>query len=60
MNNRKWPRTLNEAFPNTVEYSCSIERPRPKGWMSLSRLVVWFLVGSFITMLIRNLFNPLA
>lgn len=27
MNTRKHPRTMNEAFPNTVEYACSIDRP---------------------------------
>jgi cell division protein FtsL len=24
----KYPRTLNEAFPKTMEYGCSIEKPR--------------------------------
>jgi hypothetical protein len=24
---RKYPRTLNEAFPNTMEYGASIEKP---------------------------------
>lgn len=28
MNARRHPRTLNEAFPFTVSYACSIERPR--------------------------------
>jgi hypothetical protein len=27
MNTRKYPRTLNEAFPNTADYACAVERP---------------------------------
>jgi hypothetical protein len=27
MNTRKYPRTMNEAFPKTAEYACSIDRP---------------------------------
>lgn len=26
MNTRKYPRTINEAFPRTVEYAASLER----------------------------------
>jgi hypothetical protein len=26
MNTRKYPRTMNEAFHNTADYACSIER----------------------------------
>ena len=29
MNTRTYPRTLNEAFPNTAEYGAAIERPAP-------------------------------
>ena len=29
MNTRKYPRSTMEAFPNTAEYGCAIERPRP-------------------------------
>ena len=60
MNNRRWPRTLNEAFPGSMEYSCAIERPRPRGWLSLNRLIVICLVGGFITLLIRNAIIVLA
>lgn len=28
MNTRRYPRTMNEAFHNTVEYGSAIERPR--------------------------------
>ena len=27
MNTRKFPRTMNEAFPNTADYACSVEAP---------------------------------
>lgn len=29
MQTRSYPRTLNEAFRNTAEYGCAIERPAP-------------------------------
>lgn len=28
MNTRKYPRTLNEAFPHGADYASAIERPR--------------------------------
>lgn len=31
MNTRKYPRTLNEAFPHGAEYGCAIERPTRSG-----------------------------
>lgn len=27
---RRYPRTINEAFPSSAEYSCAIERPMDK------------------------------
>ena len=27
MTERKYPRTINEAFPNTMEYGSAIEKP---------------------------------
>ena len=27
MNNQKYPRTLNEAFPHTAQYGAAIEKP---------------------------------
>ena len=27
MNTRKYPRTMNEAFPRTAEYACAVDRP---------------------------------
>lgn len=60
MNNRKWPRTLNEAFPGSFEYSCAIERPRPRGWFSVNRLIGLFVAAALITLLIRNAIIVLA
>lgn len=35
MQTRQYPRTLNEAFPNTADYASAIERTRggyPRAW----------------------------
>lgn len=32
MQTRKYPRTLNEAFPRGTEYAASIERTRRTDW----------------------------
>ena len=37
MNTRKYPRSTMEAFPNTAEYGCAIERPMDRG----DKLVMW-------------------
>ena len=37
MNTRTYPRTLNEAFPRTVEYACAVERPSDRA----DRIVMW-------------------
>jgi len=50
MNTRQFPRTLNEAFPQTVDYASSIERSRgyPRAWWVLMALcavaAVWVIV----------------
>lgn len=31
MNTRKYPRTMDEAFPHGAEYGCAIERPETSG-----------------------------
>lgn len=40
MNTRKYPRTLNEAFPRGTEYAASIERTRRTDWSGF-----WIVVG---------------
>ncbi len=53
---RKFPRTMDEAFPRGVEYACSVERHRaPMGfieallaWVSISgmsMLIAWSVVA---------------
>ena len=39
MTNRKYPRTLNEAFPNTMEYGASIEKPY-KGLPLVDKVII--------------------
>lgn len=53
-NVRKFPRTLNEAFPGTAEYSCALEipyRPRRKAWI---KVIVLACLLSVITMLLNT------
>jgi hypothetical protein len=60
VNVRKFPRTLNEAFPGTVEYSCALEipyRPRRKAW---ARVIAWSCVFSVITMLLHTIVKQAA
>lgn len=56
MDTRKWPRTMNEAFPNTYEYACSIERPYPKLSIWRRAIVIIFSVAG-ITMLLGAAFK---
>ena len=39
MNSRRYPRTLNEAFPRGAEYGCAIEKPRPVADVSLAVVI---------------------
>ena len=39
MNTRKYPRTLDEAFPFDTDYACAITRPSTRG----ERLLDWTL-----------------
>lgn len=58
MNTRKYPRTMNEAFPRTVEYACSLERstrhrlntwPRILGAACLVMVLVYGVACTFPT-----------
>lgn len=58
MNTRKYPRTMNEAFPRTPEYAASLERssrhrlstwPRMLGAACLVLLVMYGVACSFPT-----------
>lgn len=60
MNVRKFPRTLNEAFPGGVEYSCAIEVPyrsRRKAWL---RVFGWACLFGIITLLINTYVDQLS
>lgn len=51
MNTRKYPRTMQEAFPRTVEYACAVDRPARHSLSSWPRIIVAIVVCAGITML---------
>ena len=53
-NTRKYPRTSTEAFPNTTDYACSLERPCKKGkfMQDTVKLIFIILLVSFCASLI--------
>ena len=56
MNTRKYPRTMNEAFPRTVEYACAIDRPTRYRLNTWPRVLVAIVVCVGITMLVGMAF----
>lgn len=56
MNTRKYPRTLNEAFPRTAEYACAVDRPARYGLRSWPRVVVAIVCCVAITLLLGMAF----
>lgn len=56
MNTRKYPRTLNEAFPRTAEYACAIDRPTRYALRTWPRVIVAIVVCVGITMLVGMVF----
>lgn len=48
MNTRRYPRTLNEAFPQTPEYASSVERPFDRE----DRIVMWGCVLTAVACLL--------
>jgi hypothetical protein len=55
MQTRKYPRTLNEAFTNTPEYGCSIEKPVRAS--AAQRAVNWALLISLVTVILSIAFQ---
>jgi|PlaIllAssembly_1097288.scaffolds.fasta_scaffold3846948_2 hypothetical protein len=54
MNNvRMFPRTMNEAFPNTYEYSCAIERPYYEPKKTWARVAIAAVVIGAVSMVVR-------
>jgi hypothetical protein len=48
----KYPRTMNEAFPHTVEYSAAIEKPR----MAITDKIIMVLAVCAVVVLVLDLF----
>jgi hypothetical protein len=48
----KHPRTMNEAFPHTVEYSAAIEKPR----MATTDKIIMALAVCAVVVLVLDLF----
>lgn len=47
MTERKYPRTMQEAFPNTVEYGAAIEKPY-KGMKPVDKVMIAVSVVALI------------
>ena len=43
-NTRRYPRTLNEAFPNSPDYACAIEGPRRFSTARIASGILWALM----------------
>ena len=54
MNKMKYPRTMNEAFPHTVEYSASIEIHEPR--MAITDKIIMVLAVCAVVVLVLDLF----
>lgn len=57
-NVRMFPRTMNEAFPGTYEYSCAIERPYPRSKTWLGLAVVCLLAVCVVIVVSATVNNP--
>ena len=44
MNTRKFPRTLDEAFPTGAHYGCAIEKPR-RDWEPAAGYALAIVIG---------------
>jgi hypothetical protein len=56
MNTRKYPRTMNEAFPRTVEYASSIDRPARYALRTWPRIIAAVIFCLGLTMLVGMAF----
>ena len=50
----KYPRTMNEAFPHTVEYGASIEIHKPR--MAITDKIIMVLAVCAVVVLVLDLF----
>lgn len=60
MNPRKYPRTMNEAFPRTVEYASAIERPARYSLRTWPRVILAIVCCVVITLMIAAAFPTAA
>ena len=56
MNTRKYPRTMQEAFPNTVEYACALDRPARYRLSTWPRIALAIAVCVGLAMLVGAAF----
>lgn len=49
-NVRSYPRTLNQAFGNTADYGCAIERTRPPFWTPIRVALALTYLLAFVTL----------
>jgi hypothetical protein len=54
MTKMKYPRTMNEAFPHTVEYSAAIEIHEPR--MATTDKIIMLLAVCAVVVLVLDLF----
>ena len=47
MTERKYPRTINEAFPNTMEYGAAIEKPY-KGLKLVDKVMIAVSIAALV------------
>lgn len=57
---RKFPRTLNEAFPHGANYACSIEHSRGHITSRVHRLIVWLVISYTLLGVVYWLVNNYA
>lgn len=60
MDTRKWPRTMNEAFPRSAEYGCAIEQPYRRSMRPWIKYAIAVMVIGAITLLINSTFIHLS
>jgi hypothetical protein len=49
MNTRKYPRSTQEAFPNTPEYACALEVPPKPQSKALLAVCLWLVLFTLIS-----------
>lgn len=55
MTTRKYPRTTNEAFQNTMEYGAAIEKPH-KAWNLADKVMIGVSILAFAVVILDIFF----